>query len=117
MQVCESARINFDSFCRAARKNCKCGSKDCPNWVCDCEEDEDTGEIGPCVCPPCNCDQCYSCKVFFLFFFVMLVINLVIGKTIPNEQNQSRVYLTLFGTLIPKIKKSAYKRPLKKYEV
>ena len=85
LQVCEAARINFEQFRRAARKNCKCASKDCPNWVCDCEEDEDTGEIGICTCPPCSCDQCYSCKVTFSLFCYAVMLLCWFYRTLNNQ--------------------------------
>ena len=62
-QACEAARLNFEEYLRGAKKRCRCGTKECPNWMCQCSEDEDTEEMGPCTCRPCNCDLCSSCKV------------------------------------------------------
>ena len=63
VQACEAARINYQRIMKTAKKNCRCNTKECPNWECQCEEEEDSGEMGPCSCRPCSCDQCYSCKV------------------------------------------------------
>ena len=63
-QVCESARINFDSFRKAVKAACKCKTKECPAWDCWCDdEDEDEETGGSCRCPTCDCDVCNSCKV------------------------------------------------------
>ena len=63
-QVCESARINFDSFRKAVKAACKCKTKECPAWDCWCDdEDEDEETGGSCRCPTCDCDVCSSCKV------------------------------------------------------
>ena len=63
-QVCESARINFDSFRKAVKAACKCKTKECPAWDCWCDdEDEDEETVGSCRCPTCDCDVCSSCKV------------------------------------------------------
>ena len=40
VQVCESARINFETVTREAKRNCKCHTKLCPNWECTCIGDE-----------------------------------------------------------------------------
>ena len=68
-QVCESARINFESYRRAVKAACKCQTKECPAWACWCydvEGGEDTHDI--CRCPGCDCDVCNSCKVNSLCF-------------------------------------------------
>ena len=63
-QVCESARINFESYRRAVKAACKCRTKDCPAWACLCydvEGEEEQDDI--CHCGGCDCDVCSSCKV------------------------------------------------------
>ena len=63
-QVCESARINFESYRRAVKAACKCRTKDCPAWACWCydvEGEEEQDDI--CHCVGCDCDVCSSCKV------------------------------------------------------
>ena len=65
VQVCESARINFETVTREAKRNCKCCTKLCPNWECTCIGEEDTGDLGNCTCPVCDCDTCTSCQVCF----------------------------------------------------
>ena len=64
-QACEAARLNFEEYVKGAKRNCRCGTKECPNWICQCSEDEDTGEMGPCTCQPCYCDVCSTCKVTY----------------------------------------------------
>ena len=53
VQVCESAHINFETVTQEAKRNCKCRTKLCPNWECNC------------TCPVCDCDTCTSCQVSF----------------------------------------------------
>ena len=63
-QVCESARINFESYRRAVKAACKCRTNDCPAWACWCydvEGEEEQDDI--CYCVGCDCDVCSSCKV------------------------------------------------------
>ena len=63
--VCESAKQNFSSLVQAVKKVCKCGTKSCPRWFCACPilaDGEDEDET-PCLCPPCECEVCLTCKV------------------------------------------------------
>ena len=63
-QVCESARLNFESYRRAVKASCHCKSKDCPAWSCWCYDVEDADDNDDiCRCAGCDCDICTSCKV------------------------------------------------------
>ena len=64
IKVCEAARINYSEMIKFVRRECKCKSKVCLNWECTCMVDDETGELGDCVCPPCDCPSCISCQVY-----------------------------------------------------
>ena len=64
IKVCEAARINYSEMIKFVRRECKCKSKVCLNWECTCMVDNETGELGDCVCPPCDCPSCISCQVY-----------------------------------------------------
>ena len=64
--MCESARINFESFYKVVKRGCRCRTKLCRNWECTCDTDEDTEEQEECNCPSCDCDSCRECKVCLL---------------------------------------------------
>ena len=67
IQVCEAARLNFAELVKFVKKGCRCKTKLCQNWECTCIRDDDTGELGDCVCPACDCMSCTSCQVQTLF--------------------------------------------------
>ena len=67
IKVCEAARINYSEMIKFVRRECKCKSKVCLNWECTCMVDDETGELGDCVCPPCDCPSCISCQVYTIF--------------------------------------------------
>ena len=67
IQVCEAARLNFAELVKFLKKGCRCKTKLCQNWECTCIRDDDTGELGDCVCPACDCMSCTSCQVQTLF--------------------------------------------------
>ena len=61
--VCESAKQNFSSLVQAVKKVCKCGTKSCPRWFCACPILAEGEDETPCLCPPCECEVCLTCKV------------------------------------------------------
>ena len=61
--VCESAKENFSSIVQAVKRLCRCGTKDCPRWFCACPISADGEDETPCLCPPCECEVCVTCKV------------------------------------------------------
>ena len=76
MQVCEEARINYDTLTKKLKQSCTCRTDQCPAWGCWCDPDDETGELeGACKCPPCDCDVCSSCKVIISFFLINVYFN------------------------------------------
>ena len=55
--VCSALKENLMNLVKTAQKFCQCGSRDCVNFWCICDEDED------CTCGECQCDECAQCKV------------------------------------------------------
>merc|ERR1711954_133932 len=42
---CHSSQVNHDTLLKQARVICQCGSDQCENWICLCEEED-------CTCEP-----------------------------------------------------------------
>ena len=61
--LCEAARKNFSTIVQAAKTRCSCNTRMCPNWSCVCPVVDDDQEQAPCVCPPCECEDCLTCQV------------------------------------------------------
>ena len=61
--LCEAARKNFSTIVQAAKTRCSCNTRMCPNWSCVCPVVDDDQEQAPCVCPPCECEDCVTCQV------------------------------------------------------
>ena len=60
---CEGPQLNYETLRKVKQRYCHCKSKQCPNWFCTCDLDED-GEIPTeCSCEPCFCDECLQCHV------------------------------------------------------
>ena len=57
---CNEALLNYETIRRYCRKFCKCKTSSCPNWVCECDEDDSDN----CECEEvCRCEDCESCQV------------------------------------------------------
>ena len=55
---CHASQINHETLLWHARAMCQCGTDNCENWICICEDSES------CSCEPvCHCDSCKSCQV------------------------------------------------------
>ena len=65
-RYCEQAGLNYQTLVRTVRRQCGCGTSQCPHWTCLCIpdefEDEEMGIGMLCTCK-CSCDNCRSCEV------------------------------------------------------
>ena len=63
---CEAARLNYDSLLWQRKWDCKCQTKECPNWFCVCSLSEDDEQPEDCTCSVCSCVNCRDSKVRYL---------------------------------------------------
>ena len=53
---CHANHLNYERLVQFCKKACHCKTDQCPNWVCDCEEDPED-----CDCRNgCECENCMS---------------------------------------------------------
>ena len=84
--LCEAAKQNFSTIVNAVKRRCKCGSHSCPNFICACPVEEDEEDYGPCSCPPCECEICWSCKVCISKSFRVGANNMVQSRNLRRLQ-------------------------------
>ena len=63
---CNEALLNYETLSKYCKKYCKCKTQNCPNWICDCEDEEEDCDCDPKKIP-CQCDVCESCQVNIVF--------------------------------------------------
>lgn len=78
---CVSSDTNYETIYKFCKKFCKCGSRDCPSWVCNCEEEDPDH----CECQhDCTCDDCSKCEVsknsYYYEKYFILYIGLYLGR-------------------------------------
>ena len=56
--ICSVTKENLKLLVKSAKTFCNCGSHECENWWCICEDEEED-----CSCGPCQCQECSDCRV------------------------------------------------------
>ena len=60
---CASADQNYETITKFCRSLCTCKTKECENFTCYCNPNEEEELEDECTCEGCDCELCRQCKV------------------------------------------------------